>query len=157
MISGETMSIFEPIPRESHWDDDEEEGDEEADFPPSGPFDPRSIRIAGIVVSGLVLLGLIVSNTAEREPQPRPLLPSVQVDPGAAAVEQADATEVVRRPTAAPTTAPIEISDGDSIEPVDTGDAPTWQDRGDYDYDDKASGRSKWDDKPGNGNGHRRD
>ena len=155
MISGETMSIFEPIPRESHWDDDEEEGDEEDDFPPSGPFDPRSIRIAGIVVSGLVLLGLIVSNPAEREPQPRPLLPSVQVDPGAAAVEQADATQVVRRPTAAPTTAPVEISDGDRIEPVDTGDA--WQERGDDDSDDKASGRPHWDDKPGKGNGHRRD
>jgi hypothetical protein len=155
MISGETMSIFEPIPRESHWDDDEEE-DEEDDFPPSGPFDPRSIRIAGIAVSGLVLLGLIVSNTAEREPQPRPLLPSVQVDPGAAAVEQADATRAARRPTAAPTT-PVDISDSDSIEPVDTEDAPRWQGRGDYDSDDKTSGRSKWEDKPGNGNGHRRD
>jgi len=156
MISGETMSIFEPMPREAQWDDDEEE-DEEDDFPPAGPFAPRSIRIAGIVVSGLVLLGLIVSNTAEGDPQPRPMLPSVQVDPGAAAVEQADATQVARRPTAAPTTSPVEISDSDSIEPVDTGDAPRWQGGGDYDADDKASGRSKWDDKPGNGNGHRRD
>jgi hypothetical protein len=146
MISGETMSIFEPIPRESHWDDDEEE-DEEDDFPPTGPFDPRSIRIAGIAVSGLVLLGLIVSNAADRESQPRPLLPSVQVDPGAAAVEQADATRAARRPTAAPTT---------PVEPADAEDAPRWQGRGD-DSDDKTSGRAKWDDKPGNGNGHRRD
>jgi hypothetical protein len=79
----------------------------------------------------------------------------VQVDPGAAAVEQADATRAAPRPTAAPTT-PVDISDSDSIEPVDTGDSPKWQGRGDYDSD-KASGRSKWDDKPGKGNGHRRD
>ena len=49
------MSIFEPIPRESHWEADEEE-DEEDDFPPAGPFDPRSLRIAGVVVSGLASL-----------------------------------------------------------------------------------------------------
>ncbi len=144
MISGETMSIFEPIPRESHWED-EEPDDEEDDFIPAGPSGPRSIRIAGIVVAGIALFGLIVSNVAEREPQPRPLLPSVQVDPGAAAVEGVDVPQTIA-PSASASTAPLDTDS--SIEPVDTGDRDG--------IDDRESRRSKGDDKPGNGNGRGR-
>ena len=153
MISGETMSIFEPIPRGSRWDDeDEDDGEDDDLLPARGFLDPRSIRIGGAVVAGIVVLGLFVANRAERDPGQRPLVPSVQVDPGAAAVEQVDVSPSAPPPTTGPSPSP-------TTEPVDSGDAPSWQqpdDSRDDGFDDREFRRSKGDDKPGNGNGRGR-
>ena len=147
------MSIFEPIPRGSGGVHVEDDDDEDDGFPASGgSFDPRSIGIAGGVVAGIVVLGLLVSNTAGREPEPRPLMPSVQVDPGAAAVEQYEATQAARRPTTAPTASPSPTPDATAdagrIEPVGIDDAPEGPTK------DDRKGRP--DDKPGHGNGRGR-
>ena len=146
------MSIFEPIPRESHVDDGTHEFDDAAwdddSGRTSGSFDPRSIRIAGLVVSGIVVTGLVVSNMAEPEPRPRPAVAS-RVDPGAAAVEQTEVKQSV--PTAGPSASP-------SVEPVDENgdadadDAPTWrgpEESRDFSWDGKP-------DKPGKGRGRGR-
>ncbi len=141
------MSIFEPMTRASgagHASESDGSLDdlfEEADLP-GWSLDPRSIRIAGVVLGGIVLAGLVVTNTAQREPHPRPLAPSVQVDPGAAAVEELESTQV-RRPAPVPTTsapaAPVEISDEASIELVkDERPGKGWKSK---------------DDKPGKGHG----
>jgi hypothetical protein len=151
-ISGETMSIFEPIPRESRWDEDTQEladvpSREDSD-PQHASFDPRSITIAGLAVVAIVITGLVVSNMADPQSRPQPLVPS-RVDPGAAAVEQAEAKRPV--PTARPS-ASVEPADGTQEEST-TDDAPTWQ-APDVSSDDYASsGGSKWDSKPGKGHG----
>ena len=141
------MSIFEPIPRASAWDEETHELEDapahDDDAVPGPSLDPRSIVIAGFAVLAIVITGLLVSNMARPESRPQPLVPS-HVDPGAAAVEQAEAQRPV--PTAAASASP-------SAEPVDeaqqdpsTDDARTWQ----------ARGGSKRDDKPSKGHGHGR-
>jgi hypothetical protein len=152
------MSIFEPIPRESGMDERTHELDEvdwDVDSTPAGgSFDPRSIWIAGLVVSGIVGVGLVVSNSAEPEAQQRSTVAS-RVDPGAAAVEQAEVKQSV--PTAGPTaSASVELVDEDG---TDSDEAPTWQEPEDS-SDDAWSGDSSRDDKPdkpGKGRGHGRD
>lgn len=129
------MSIFEPIPRESRWEDGGQELNEatsnEEPGPEHGSLDPRSIKIAGLVLASLVVVGLIVSNIAEPEPRPRP--PVAAVDPGAAAIEHAEATQ-----SDAPAT-----DQADDNEPAED----------DVDTDPPSRG-SKWDgDKPGKGHG----
>ena len=63
------MSIFEPIPREYRPDDDTYEFEsaswEDDVAPPRESFDPRSIWIAGLVLSGIVATGLVVTNLAD--------------------------------------------------------------------------------------------
>jgi len=141
------MSIFEPIPRASAWDEETQELEDIAahddDSVPGPSLDPRSIAIAGFAVVAIVITGLFVSNMAQPESRPQPLVPA-HVDPGAAAVEQTEAKPTV--PTAGDSAPP-------SVEPVDeaqqessTDDGSTWQARGD----------SKRDDKPGKGHGHGR-
>ncbi len=153
MISGETMSIFEPIPRESRSNHDAPEFDDTLPdagaTPPGGSFDPRSITIAGLVVTGIVVTGLVVSNSARPESQPRPLVAS-RVDPGAAAVEQVEA-----RPTA-PTAGPSAAASAEPVDEAASTDSDDewsgWQQPEDS-SDDSSSGGSKWDDKPGRGHG----
>lgn len=147
------MSIFEPTPRGARADDETQEFDDAAWAnlaPPRGFLDPRSIRIAGLVVSGIVAVGLVASNTAEPEPRPRAAVAS-RVDPGAAAVEQTEAQPV---PTADPS-APA------SADPVDATDDTYSADGGlqlpEGSGDDRWSGKPKGDDKPGRGRGHGRD
>jgi hypothetical protein len=144
------MSIFEPIPRESRSDDGTREldaippGDEPV--PAGGSLDPRSIRIAGLVVAVIVAIGLVVSNAARSDPQqPRPSV-AARVDPGAAAVEQDEAKPSVPTASASPSDASDEVDD----------DSSTWQEpegsRDDYSW----SGDSKRDDRPGKGHGRGR-
>jgi len=147
------MSIFEPIPRESAWDEETQELEDaplrgDVDLP-GRSFDPRSIRIAGVAVVAIVVTGLFVSNTAQPESRPQPLVPS-RVDPGAAAVEQAEAKRAVPAagPSASPSAAPVDKAQDDAT----TDDAPTWQ-APDY----SSSGGSKWHAKPGKGHGRGRD
>ena len=147
------MSIFEPIPRESRWDAgtqrlDETPSDDDS-APARGSLDPRSIKIAGVSVAAIVIAGLVVSNMAEPEARPQRLVPA-RVEPGAAAVEQAEAKRGVpaARPSAAPTVEPVDEVSGDA----DTDDAPAWPSSDDSQW----SGGGKWDNKPGKGNGHGR-
>lgn len=148
------MSIFDPIPRESRWDERDDGGQEFDDAtsddelaPERTSLDPRSIKIAGLVLASVVALGLIVSNTAEPETRPRSI--AVRVDPGAAAIDHAEAAQVDRQP-AASASAPPAADDtnraDDDAEPVE------------YEVDTDAPSReSKWDDgKPGKGNGRGR-
>ena len=58
--------------------------------PAGGSLDPRSIKIAGASVAAIVIAGLVASNMAEPEARPERLVPA-RVEPGAAAVEQAEA------------------------------------------------------------------
>jgi len=154
LISGETMSIFEPIPRESRWDAgaqglDDATPDDHA-VPSSGrSLDPRSIMIAGASVTAIVIAGLIASNMAEPEARPERLVPS-RVEPGAAAVEQAEAKRSVPavRPSASPSAVPVDEANGDA----DTDDVPAWEEP----EDSRWSGEDKWNDKPGKGNGRGR-
>jgi len=145
------MSIFEPIPRESRWDDGTQDFDEvppdDDSVPTAGSIDPRSIRIAGLAVLAIVIAGLVASNAAGPASRP-PLVPS-HVDPGAAAVEQTEAKRNV--PTAGPSASP-------SVEPVDSSDddAPRWQAPDDSSDNYSSSGDSKWDSKPGKGHGRGR-
>jgi hypothetical protein len=142
------MSIFEPIPRESGWDEDAQEFDDarwdEGPGPTAG-FDPRSITIAGLVVIAIVIAGLVASNAADPSSRPEPLVPA-RVNPGAAAVEQVEAKQSA--PTADPSASP-------SAESVDESDGDAQVDDG---TDAHASGDSKRDSKPGkgHGNGHGR-
>ncbi|HUS21230.1 MAG TPA: hypothetical protein VMZ66_04370 [Aeromicrobium sp.] len=146
------MSIFEPIPRESHWDEDTQELDEAQwdDDAPTAGFDPRSITIAGLVVIAIVIAGLVASNAADPASRPQPLVPA-RVNPGAAAVEHVEAKQSA--PSADPSASP-------SVESKDGGgdDAPRWQAPNDSSDDFASSGDSKWDSKPGkgHGNGHGR-
>ena len=158
MISGETMSIFEPIPRESHSDEDAPEFDEalsEEVAPDGQAFDPRSIIIAGLVVAGIVVTGLVVSNLARQEAQPRPLV-AARVDPGAAEVEQAEINRPVPTvtPSASASAGPVEEADpaDDLGVDSDTDGLSQWQQPQDA-SDDDVFGGSKWDDKPGRGHG----
>jgi len=144
------MSIFEPIPRESRWDEGSQEPDEapvgDDTAPPGGSLDPRSIRIAGLVVVAIVVAGLVASNTAEPEDRPQRLVPA-RVDPGAAAVEQAEAKR------------PVPTADASaSVDPADEadGDAPTWDEPEDSGDDSRWSGDTKSDNKPGKGRGRGR-
>ncbi|HJR89627.1 MAG TPA: hypothetical protein VJ782_05650 [Aeromicrobium sp.] len=143
------MSIFEPIPRESRFDDVTQELDEELTddvaAPDRGSLDPRSIVIAGGVVAAIVVAGLVVSNLAEPVSRSRPLV-AERVNPGAAAVEQVEA----KRP--APTE---DASASPSVEPVDEDDAPAGDAPNDS-GDDHSSGSDKRDSKPGKGNGRGR-
>ena len=140
------MSIFEPIPREPRWDDadtqrlDEVVSDDES-IPDSGSLDPRSIKIAGASVAAIVIAGLVASNMAEPDARPERLVPA-RVEPGAAAVEQAEAKQVV--PTAGPSASP-------AVEPAD--EAPLRQGSDDSDDGSRWSGDGKWDNKPGKGKG----
>ena len=148
------MSIFEPIPRESRWDADaqglDDASSDDHSVPSSGgSLDPRSIKIAGASVAAIVIAGLVASNMAEPEARPERLVPS-RVEPGAAAVEQAEAKRSVPavRPSASPSAVPVDEADGDA----DSDDAPAWQDPD----DSRWSGDGKWEDKPGKGNGRGR-
>jgi hypothetical protein len=138
------MSIFEPIPRESRWDEDTHELDEAQwdDDAPTAGFDPRSITIAGLVVIAIVITGLVASNAADPASRPEPLVPA-RVNPGAAAVEQVEAKQSAPDPSATP-----------SVEAEDVGDddAPEWQPNDSSDGF-ASSGDSKWDSKPGKGHG----
>jgi hypothetical protein len=143
------MSIFEPIPREPRWGEDTQELDvawSDGDaVPTSGSLDPRSIKIAGITVIVIVIAGLVASNMAEPEDRPDRLV-TARVEPGAAAVEQAEAKRSV------PTTDPTGSTAGEPDDETD-GDA------GKYDgsrHDSRWSGDGKWGDKPGKGNGRGR-
>jgi len=133
------MSIFEPIPRESRWDDSGQEYDEATSHeelgPEHGSLDPRSIKIAGLVLASLVLVGLIVSNIAEPEPRPRP--PVAAVDPGAAAIEDAEATQ---------SDTPATDEPEDDVEPVDD----------DVDTETSSGGSKRDGAKPGKGHGRGR-
>jgi hypothetical protein len=146
------MSIFEPIPRESAWDEETQELEDppspDDSALPSRSLDPRSIRIAGLAVLAIVIAGLVASNAAGPASRPQPLVPS-HVDPGAAAVEQTEAKRSV--PTAGPSASP-------SVEPVDSSDddAPRWQAPDDSSDNYSLSGDSKWDRKPGKGHGRGR-
>jgi len=143
------MSIFEPIPRE--WD----EATRQIDVPPSDDnpaihgtsLDPRSIKIAGGVLMAIVIAGLVASNLAEPEARPRPLVAS-RVDPGAAAVEQAEAKKSVPTsgPSASPSAEPVNEADGDAELDSGTDEASSW----------RTSDDSKWDNKPGKGRGRGR-
>ena len=144
---GETMSIFEPIPRESRSDEATREldavpPDDEAAYS-GGWLDPRSIGIAGLVLAGIVVIGLVASNAARPDPQQHRPAVGARVDPGAAAVEQAEAEQTA--PTADPSASSDE-SDGEASD-----DSPTRQEP-----DDSWSGDSKRD-KPGKGHGRGRD
>ncbi len=147
------MSIFEPISRESRADDGTHEFDDAAwdedSAPTGGSFDPRSIWIAGLVVSGIVAAGLVVSNASDPEPRTRPAVAS-RVDPGAAAVEQTEVKQSV--PTAGPSASPT-VEPVDETSDTDTDDAPTWQ-APEESSDGSRSGKP---DKPGKGHGHGRD
>ena len=148
------MSIFEPIPREPRWDDagtqrlDDVVSDDES-IPAGGSLDPRSIKIAGASVVAIVIAGLVASNMAEPESRPERLVPA-RVEPGAAAVEHAEAKRSVPavRPSASPSVEPADEAGGDG----DTDDAPAWQEPD----DSRWSGDGKWGDKPGKGRGHGR-
>jgi len=145
------MSIFEPIPRGSRWDDDTRELDAiPSDDEPGhtrGSLDPRSIRIAGLAVAGIVVTGLLVSNAARPDPQQtRPAI-AARVDPGAAEVEQSEARRSV----------PAEDdSASPSAEDESDDDSSTWQEPEDSSDDSSWSDGSKRDDKPGKGHGHGR-
>ena len=137
------MSIFEPIPRESRWDEDTQELDEAQwdDDAPTAGFDPRSITIAGLVVIAIVITGLVASNAADPASRPEPLVPA-HVSPGAAAVEQVEA-----KPSAPDASPSVESKDESD------DDAPSWQAPNDSSDDFASSGDSKWDSKPGKGHG----
>jgi hypothetical protein len=139
------MSIFEPIPRESRWDEDAQELDEppwDDGAAPTAGFDPRSITIAGLVVIAIVIAGLVASNAGDPSSRPEPLVPA-RVNPGAAAVEQVEAKQ------SAPSADPSSVERGDESD----DDAPSWQ-APDESSDNASSGDSKWDSKPGKGHGH---
>jgi hypothetical protein len=140
------MSIFEPIPRESRFDDVTQELDEDLTDDVAAPagaarsLDPRSIVVAGGVVAAIVVAGLVVSNLADPVSRSRPLV-AERVDPGAAAVEQVEAKKPV--PTADASVSPsVEDARDDQS---DSDDAPAWKSP-----DDSGGNR---DDKPGKGNG----
>ena len=146
------MSIFQPIPRDSRWDEgmqglDDAPSDDAV--PASGSLDPRSIKIAGASVAAIVIAGLVASNMAEPETRPERLVPS-RVEPGAAAVEQTEAKRSVPavRPSSSPSVVPVDEANGDA----DTDDAPARQEPD----DSRWSGEDKWKDKPGKGNGRGR-
>jgi hypothetical protein len=146
---GETMSIFEPIPRESRLDEDTHEldaapPDDEAAYS-GASLDPRSIAIAGLVVAGIVVIGLVASNAARPDPQQERPSVAARVDPGAAAVEQAEAEQ--SEPTADPSASSDESDEASE-------DSPTWRETEDS-GDDSWSGDSKRD-KPGKGHGRGR-
>ena len=144
------MSIFEPIPRESRWDEDTQELDEAQwdDNASTAGFDPRSITIAGLAVIAIVIAGLVASNAADPASRPQPLVPA-RVNPGAAAVEQVESEQSAPDPSASPSDESKDESDDD---------APSWQAPNDSSDDSPSSGDSKWDSKPGkgHGNGHGR-
>lgn len=143
------MSIFEPIPREPRWDEDTQELDDawsDGDaVPASGSLDPRSIKIAGVTVTAIVIAGLVASNMAEPEERPERLVPA-RVEPGAAAVEQAEVKRSVPTTDPAGSTAgePAEETDDDASRYDGPRDGSRW------------SGDGKWGDKPGKGNGRGR-
>lgn len=118
-MSGGAMSIFDPIVPDDRSATSATVVDARPD-PASNPvvptrgrsFDPRSIQIAGLFTAGLVVLGLLVSNAAKPDPEPRPGLTS-RGEPGAAAVEQVD---LAPDPSAVPTEAadlPADVVDSD--------------------------------------------
>jgi hypothetical protein len=137
------MSIFEPIPRDSGWDEDDPDLDgarwDDGTAPAAAQLDPRSILIAGVVVIAIVIMGLVVSNMAQPDSRPERLVPS-RVDPGAAAVEQVEAKQSAPDPSASPSVESDEEDGGDAQ--VDAGADDT-----------HASGGFKWDGKPGKGHG----
>jgi hypothetical protein len=144
------MSIFEPIPRESRSADDtsvlDDAGWLEDAAPSRESFDPRSIWIAGLVVSGIVATGLVVSNSAQPDAR-RPALAS-RADPGAAAVEQAEVKPSV------PTAAPSASASAEPVGQTSTDDDQADTEDRDWSRDSRGDDRR---DKPGKGRGHGRD
>ena len=122
------------------------------DESPRRGFDPRSVQVAGIITAALVVLGLLVSNAAKPDAEPRPALSS-KAGPGAAAIEEAEDVQAPTQPS--PSVAP---PTAESEEPVaedpasSESDEPAWQQPQDTAETD-SSGDGKWADHPGKGHG----